>query len=205
MSMTLNTLLDNPTAAVFGAAGLACQLAWPLFSKRRSMLAVQMGVGSNFAVQYALLDAWSGTAVCALGASQTLVALLVGERPWLRYVGLAFLPAVVAAGLATWAGLHTLFALSALTLVMIGRLQQDTVRLRQFMLAAIPFGMSYDLSVGAAPALIGAFISLVIGFGALRRELRKRAGGATDAAQSGNNRILSIFPIKGGAHQTKSA
>lgn len=205
MTMPLNTLLENSTSGAFGAAGLACQLIWPLLKRRRAMLGVQMGIGSNYGVQYAMLDAWSGAAVCALGASQTLVAFLAAGRPWLRYLGLAFLPAVAAAGLITWTGWPTLFALSALTLVMIGRLQQDTIRLRQFMLAAAPFGIGYDLSVGAALALIGACISLVISLGALRCEIRKRAGGTTAATRSSKKKFRSFFSVKGGSHQTENA
>ncbi|MBT4890773.1 MAG: hypothetical protein HON65_14590 [Rhodospirillales bacterium] len=194
MSITISTLLDNPTAAAFGAAGLACQMIWPLLTKRRSMLGVQMGIGMNYAVQYSLMDAWSGAAVCIIGASQTLVALLVGENPRLRVLGLAFLPVVATAGMITWAGLPTLFVLIASALIMIGRLQHDTIRLRMFMLASAPFAMGYDLLVGAAPALIGACISLAISLAALRAELRKR------------NRTISHsrYPGIGGAHQTVS-
>ncbi len=85
MQSALLTQIDEPAVAVFGAAGLACQLAWPLFSNRRAMLGVQMGIGTNYGAQYALLEAWSGAAVCGLGATQTLVAFLAGaDRPCSR-------------------------------------------------------------------------------------------------------------------------
>lgn len=202
MEIALDTILDNPAAAAFGAVGLACQLTWPLFSKRRTILGIQMGIGTNYAAQYALLDAWSGAAVCALGASQTLIALLAGDRVWLRLLGLGFLPIVALACLATWAGISSLFALSACALVMIGRLQKDTVRLRQFMLAAAPFGMGYDLSVGAVPALAGACVSLVISLAALRRELRKRAAQKHGSAQRPLVKPISFSISSGGANQT---
>lgn len=204
MSLSLSTLLENPAAAAFGTAGLACQLIWPLLKRRKAMLGVQMGIGSNYGIQYATLDAWSGAAVCALGASQTAIALLAGDRPWLRKLGLAFLPILFTSGFFTWSGLPTLLALSACSLIMIGRLQKDTLRLRQFMLASVPFGMSYDLSVGAAPALIGSCVSLAISLFALRRELRNRAARNSGRASEQSRNQLTMTFRKGGAYQTAS-
>lgn len=171
-------LSENPAATAFGAAGLACQMIWPLFTARRAMLGVQMGIGTNYGAQYALLDAWSGAGVCALGATQTLVALLAGSRPWIRWLGLGFLPVVAGVCFATWSGPASFFALVACALVMIGRLQQDVIRLRIFMLAAAPFGIGYDLSVGAAPALAGACVSASLAATMLRREIRNRRAAA---------------------------
>jgi len=174
MQSAVLTLIEDPAATAFGAAGLACQMIWPLFSHRRAMLGVQMGIGTNYGAQYALLDAWSGAAVCALGATQTLVAFLAGtERPWLKYLGLAFLPVSASVCLMTWAGIGSAFALLASTLIMLSRLQPTTLRLRGFALAAAPFGAGYDLSVGAWPALIGALLSFTIASLAFRREWRR--------------------------------
>lgn len=174
MATMTNILMEQPVAAAFGVAGLACQLIWPLFSERKTMLGVQMGIGTNYGAQYALLDAWSGAGVCALGALQTLIAFLAGDCPWLRWLGLACLPVVLLIGALTWSGVSSFFALTACSIVMLGRLQKDEIRLRKFMLAAAPFGMSYDLSVGAAPALIGACVSATLAATMLRREIRKR-------------------------------
>ncbi len=170
--MTTLAILENPVAIAFGAAGLACQFVWPLLSGRRAILGVQLGIGANYGAQYALLDAWSGAAVCSLGAAQTLIALLAGERAWLRRLGLMFLPGIVGVSLMTWSGLPSFLALSACCLTILARQQQDEIRLRQFMLAAAPFGMSYDISVGAAPALIGACVSNSIALVMLRPALR---------------------------------
>ena len=64
--------------------------------------------------------------------------------------------------------------LTAVTLIMVGRMQQDTLRLRVLLLAAAPFGIGYDIAVGAAPALIGGAVSAFVATGMLIREIRSR-------------------------------
>ncbi len=165
---------ENPAALAFGAAGLACQLAWPVFASRRSMLCVQIGIGANYGAQYALLGAWTGAGICALGATQTFVALLAGARSGVRRVAAGFALLVIAACLATWSGPASLCAMAACLLVMTARLHRDTIRLRSYMLAASPFGIAYDVLVGAPPALVGACISAGAGSVMLVREIRAR-------------------------------
>jgi hypothetical protein len=181
MNGVTQIFLENPLAAAFGTVGLACQLAWPLFRAHRAIMSVQFGIGADYSVHYALLDAWSGAGVAGLGATQSALAFFAGERPWLRRAGLIFLPIVAATCYATWSGLPTLFALTAVTLIMIGRLQQDTLRLRILLLAAAPFGVGYDVLVGAAPALIGGITSATIATAMLAREIRRRRQAAGPA------------------------
>jgi Bacterial inner membrane protein len=165
---------ENPLAAAFGAIGLMCQLIWPIFRARRAIITVQFGIGSHYSVQYALLGAWSGAGVAGLGALQSVLAFFAGERPWSRYAGFFFLPTVGAIGYATWNGLASVFALAAVTLIMVGRMQRDTLRLRFFLLAAAPFGISYDIAVSALPALVGGLVSAIIASTMLVREIRSR-------------------------------
>jgi len=169
-------VLENPVATAFGTMGLLCQLIWPLLRNHRAIIAVQFGIGADYSIHYALLDAWSGACVAGLGATQSASVYALGDRSWFRWAGLIFLPIVVVICYATWSGLSTLFAFAAVTLTMVGRLQSDTLRLRILLLAAAPFGMGYDILVGAAPALIGAIISATIAAAMLHREVRTRRG-----------------------------
>jgi Bacterial inner membrane protein len=201
MSGIAQSIMANPAATAFGAAGLACQLAWPLFRTQRKILAVQFGIGADYSLHYALLGASSGAGVAALGAAQTALKLVAGDRPWLRWVGLAFLPVVAAVCWVTWNGPASVCAFAAVTLIMVGRMQDDTLRLRLFMLAAAPFGMGYDILVGAAPALMGGIASATIAILALIRELRERRSAlrpdvpATDAG-SGPSRSEWRRPVR---------
>ena len=165
---------ENPPAAAFGAIGLLCQLIWPIFRARRAIITVQFGIGFHYSVQYALLSAWSGAGVAGLGALQSVLAFFADERPWLRNAGFFFLPVVGVIGYATWNGIASAFALAAVTLIMLGRLQHDTLRLRVFLLAAAPFGIGYDIAVGALPALMGGIVSAIIASTMLVREIRLR-------------------------------
>jgi hypothetical protein len=165
---------QNPLAVAFGLMGLFCQLIWPLFRARRAIMTAQVGIGANYGMQYALLDAWSGAGVAALGALQSTVAFFAAERPWLRRAGFLFLPVVMVVCYATWSGIASAFALVAVTLVMVGRLQRDTLRLRILLLAAAPFGIGYDVTVGALPALTGAIVSATFAAAMLIREIRSR-------------------------------
>jgi hypothetical protein len=174
MSAFAETLSENPLAVAFGAAGLLCQLIWPLFRTHRAIMGVQFGIGADYGTQYALLGAWSGAGVASLGAAQSALAFLAGERTWLRRTGYVFLPVVALVCLITWSGIASLFALAAVTLIMVGRMQRDTLRLRILLLAAAPFGMGYDILVGALPALVGGSVSAVIASTMLVREIRER-------------------------------
>lgn len=176
MDAFVEMVRDNPVAVAFGAMGLLCQLIWPLFRARRAIMTAQFGIGADYSLHYALMDAWSGAGVAALGATQTALNLFAGDRPWMKRAGYVFLPVVVVMCIATWCGPASLCALAAVSLVMIGRMQTDTLRLRILLLAAAPFGMSYDILVGSVPGLIGAIASACVATTMLAREIRQRRG-----------------------------
>lgn len=165
---------EAPLATVIGSAGLAAQLAWPLFRTREAMLTVQLGAACCYAASYALMGQDTATAVCLTGAIQTTVALLAGDRPWLGRIGLVFLPVVLGVGALTYSGLPTILAVAACCLVMVGRLQPDTLRMRAIQLTAAPFGAAHDALVGAWPGLAGATVTFAIALAAFRRERRGR-------------------------------
>jgi hypothetical protein len=174
MDSFIEIFQESPLAAAFGTAGLLCQLIWPIFRRRSAIMTAQFGIGADYSLQYALLDAWSGAGVAALGATQSALALIAGERPWLRYTGFVFLPFVAVIGYASWSGIASFFALAAVTLIMLGRMQRDSIRLRVLLLAAAPFGISYDIVVGALPAFTGGIVSATIALVMLVREIKLR-------------------------------
>jgi len=174
MTELLDMIRQEPVAALFGACGLACQLFWPLMRSRTGLLTFQFGIGASYGIQYLLMGASSGATVCFVGAAQSLVAHFAGGRPCARFLGLAFLPVVTAFVFTNWDGLSSSLALASCCLVMLGRLQTNMIVLRIFLLAAAPFGIGYDIVVGAAPALIGGLTSAGLAITMLVRELRGR-------------------------------
>ena len=156
-----------------GVVGLLAQLTWPLLHTRRGILSVQAAIGLGYGTQYALLGAWSGAAVAWLGGVQTLLVLFLGAHH-MRSVAIGVFPVLLLLGTATWSGIPTLLALTASGLTMLGRMQQDTLRLRRLQLAAAPIGAAHDFYVGALAAFAGAVASAVIAALALRREVSAR-------------------------------
>ena len=157
-------------AFIPGAIGFVCQLFWPLLRSRRAILSMQSGIGLGYGTQYALLDAWSGASVAWLGGGQTLLILLVGSKHQ-KTVALCAFPLLAIAVVLTWSGLPSMFAAVACTLMMLSRLCRDTLHLRALQLLAAPFGMAYDISAAAVPALCGCIVSTAIAAFAFRREL----------------------------------
>jgi hypothetical protein len=141
---------------------------------REHILTLQLGIASAYATHYALMGVTSGATVCLIGATQTTIALLSGDRPWLSRLGLGFIPLACLIGALTFSGIATILAVTACCLVMLGRLQSDTLRMRALMLAASPFGISHDAFTGAYPALAGALLSAAIAATAFHRELAVR-------------------------------
>lgn len=173
MTAAVQTLIDPSVAPLFGVAGLAARMVSPIFARREPILTAQLTASCLFATSYALMGQQTATSVCLIGAIQTTVALIAGERPWLNRTGYVFLPVALAMGATTYSGLPTILAVTACCLMMIGRLQQDLIRMRGIQLCAGPFGAAHDIVVGAWPCFAGAVLSFTIAAAAFRRELRR--------------------------------
>ena len=171
----VQTLIDPSAAPLYGTAALTVRIVSPLFACREKILTAQLGSSCLFAASYAVMDQETATAVCLIGAIQTTVSLMAGDRAWLNRMGYVFLPIVLVMGVMTYSGPSTLLAVTACCLMMIGRLQQDLIRMRGIQLAAGPFGAAHDVLVGAWPALFGALLSFAIATAAFRRELKRSA------------------------------
>ena len=178
-ALTETLMQSDMMATAFGSAALAGQVAWPLLKKREHILTLQLGIAAAYAAHYGLQGVTSGATVCLVGATQTTIALLAGDRPWLSRMGLGFIPLVCLVGALTFSGPATILAVTACCLIMLGRLQSDTVRMRALMLAASPFGITHDIFTGAYPALAGALLSAAIAATAFHRELASRRSQTT--------------------------
>jgi hypothetical protein len=107
MTTLTETLLNSDMMApAFGFAALAGQVVWPVLKKREHILTLQLGISCSYAAHYALSGCVSGTTVCIIGATQTTVALLAGDRPWLPRLGMGFMPLAILAGVLTFGISH---------------------------------------------------------------------------------------------------
>jgi hypothetical protein len=173
MNVAAQLLMDPSAAPLFGAAGLVARMASPLFGRRDTILFAQLAASCCYATSYALLDQKTAAGVCIIGAMQNTVAMLAGDRSRLSRLGYVFIPAVLVLSVLTFSGLPTVLAATACCLMMIGRLQQDLVRMRAIQLGAGPFGAAHDFVVGNWPCLAGALLSTAIAAHALRRHLKR--------------------------------
>jgi hypothetical protein len=159
----LTMTADNPLAAGFGLAAMACLVAWPLFRTRATMLIVYIGNNLGFALHYALLDQWTAVAMNGLMAVQTIVAIWLIRWPRLRLAYYALMPVVAGASIATWQGSPSFLASAATTLSTIGRMQRNETFLRALLLASAPFWAAHDLIVGSLPGLVADLLSMATG------------------------------------------
>ena len=113
MTAIVQTLIDPSAASLYGTAALAARMVSPLFANREQILTAQLGSSCLFAASYAVMDQRTATSVCLIGAIQTTVTLIAGERAWLNRMGYVFLPVVLVMGAVTYSGLPTLLAVTA--------------------------------------------------------------------------------------------
>ncbi len=150
------------------AAGTICLVTWPLFSSRRSMLLVQLGIPSGYSVHYALVGAETGGLLNMLGAMLIVVSILFGTNPRLKWIGYAMIPAILIACIVTWTGLPSLLSTIGMILICIGRVQQSAEIMRWLVLAGTPFWLVHD-SLVASPLIFADLLSIVVGTVALVR------------------------------------
>ncbi|MDA5093729.1 YgjV family protein [Aliiroseovarius sp. KMU-50] len=174
MTIITETILAPTAAQAFGFAGLAAQMVWPLFRKRKAMLSVQLSASCTYAASYVLMGQSTAAAVCLTGATQNVITMLAGDHKWLSRISYVFLLIAVTVGIMTYAGLPSILAVTASCLNMIGRMQSDVLRMRGVQLSASPFGATHDVIVGAWPALAGAVVAFSIAITAFRREWHHR-------------------------------
>lgn len=165
----LQSILAHPLATFMALLGTLCMVGWPLARTRRRMLIVQIGIGVGFGLHYALLGSLTASAVNGLGAVQVALALALGTRPGVQWIGWAFIPAVVGAAFLTWQGLPTIIAAAGTLVIAIGRVQSSPLRMRVLVLAGLPFWVLHDLLV-SSPAVVADVLSLIVGVTLLLRQ-----------------------------------
>jgi hypothetical protein len=142
-------------AGLFGAAGVASACVWGLLRNRRAMLFGQVAQVISFGAHFALIGAYTASAMCALSFLQLASAL----APRSRFSVLSFWATAPAIGLLaglTWHGPASAAAALGLALLTLARWQKSELGLRYFALGATmafgvhnwivgsPFGLATD-------------------------------------------------------------
>lgn len=181
MSAAMDPFAAELTAAGSGAFAMLCLVLWPLFRRRATMLTAQMGTGIGFTVQDALLGAWTGATMNALGGLFTAAAIPIERWPRLRLACYGFLPFIVVGAIATWQGPASWLPTIGQLLVTIGRLQTDEGRLRLLILAGSPFWVAHGFAIESLSTIVGNGASMITGLLMLRHRTSERSPGAGEA------------------------
>lgn len=173
----------SATCIVLGVVGLLLNVLWPLVRGRGPLLVWQGLACWVFAGHFLLLPqpATTGAWINVIAGSQCFLAVPFARRPNFRWVYLLTLPAL---GWLLWQGFvgasaaaargATVAACLAMGLQCVGRFQLDEIRLRGFILAALPFWVAHNALMRSWPALGSDFASVVAGLIGLKLALAER-------------------------------
>lgn len=159
----LDALLAAPGATLAGLGAFVGLTIWPSFTRRRDMLLAQLAAGALFATHYALLGVAAASLVNCLGCVQISAALFSGRSRALNSIGYALIPLMIAAGLVTWTGSVSALSVAAMSLIALGRMQQNLTAIRLLILAGGVFWMAHDYAVSSWIALAADIGSFVMG------------------------------------------
>ena len=139
----------------------------PLFRSRTNVLMVQLLAGAAFAVHYAALGIAVASLVNLIGCAQTVAAMFAARSVNSRALGFVFAALMVVIGLVYWQGPISLLSVIAMSLIAIGRMQQDQIALRALLLSGSGFWLVHDILGQAWIAVIADVGSITAGAAAL--------------------------------------
>lgn len=165
---------DVSAADAAGLAALAASMAWPLFRDRRAILCAQVVSNLLWMLHYALLDAPTAAALCALVIVQALSALPERRGRAAGALYAATVPAILAAAALSWQGLPSALSAVGLLSSTAARWQKDMVPLRSWYLCAGAFWFCHNLLVGSAFGMCADVLVAFSNARRLREALRER-------------------------------
>ena len=160
--MASEILSGNIVSDASGIGAALCLTCGPAFRDRSAILAAQFGAGMCFATHYLCLGLTVAAATSVLGVVQTGAAMRAPESRSMTRLGYALIGLMVLSGFMFWQGSISAFSILAMSLIALGRLQSDTLRLRVLILSGGIVWMVHDFVGHAWIALIadvGAFIT----------------------------------------------
>lgn len=158
--MIFESFAADPATVVTGIAAALCLTFGPAFRSRHAMLTAQFGAGVCFVAHYLCLGITVAAAANVLGLMQTLAAIFAGRSATINRVGYALIGLMVLSGLWFWQGPISGLSVLAMTLIALGRMQTNVMRLRLLLLSGSLVWMAHDVIGQAWFALaadIGAF------------------------------------------------
>jgi len=141
-------------ASVFGFAGVAANLTWPLMRKRTALLAWQVIACFFMLIHFELLSARSGALIMLVAGFQAALAIPLGHSPRFRLVYLGSLALTPVVCFLSWQGPQSAFTALALAIVCLANFQLNQVHQRALLITAIFAWVAHNMVVGSIPGLV---------------------------------------------------
>jgi hypothetical protein len=147
--------ISSPSlAAIFGFAGVAANVTWPLMRRRSGLLAWQAMACSLMFLHFALLGAQTGALIMLVAGLQALLAIPLGKSPKFKRIYVASLVFTRIVCYLTWQGPQSVFSSLALAIVCVANFQLNQVHQRTMLLTAIFAWVAHNILVNSIPGLI---------------------------------------------------
>jgi hypothetical protein len=149
-------------ATLFGFAGVAANLTWPMMRQRRHLLVGQVIACALMLIHFELLGAHTGAIVMLVAGLQAALAIPLGTSTHIKRVYLASLLLTPVVCYLTWQGPASFFSSLALGIVCIANFQMNQVMQRTILITAIFAWMVHNLMVHSIPGLISNILALSV-------------------------------------------
>jgi hypothetical protein len=141
-------------ATVFGFAGVAANITWPLMHRRSRLLAWQAIACGMMFMHFLLLDAQTGALVMFVAGLQALLAVPLGKSPKFKRIYIASLVLTPVVCYLSWQGPQSVFSTLALAIVCVANFQLNQVHQRAMLLTAVFAWVAHNILVSSIPGLI---------------------------------------------------
>ncbi|MBY0431448.1 MAG: YgjV family protein [Rhodospirillales bacterium] len=164
--------MSQETAQAFGWMAAAIGILSFQAKRREWLIALQAAACVLWATHFHGLGAIAGLVFNVMALARNLIALSIHRHVAVRWVLLAFVPAVWAVSAATWSGPADIIPPIAMTFSTLAQASRNVLRLRLLMLGASPCWLAYAALTGSHGGLVNESLNIVsITVGVLRHHV----------------------------------
>lgn len=149
-------------ASVFGFAGVAANLTWPLMRNRSALLAWQVVACVLMLVHFELISAHSGALIMFVAGIQAALAIPLGHSPRFKLIYLGSLALTPIVCFLSWQGPQSIFSSLALAIVCIANFQLNQLHQRALLITAIFAWVAHNIMVGSVPGLVSNSLAFCV-------------------------------------------
>lgn len=165
--MLHDVLNADPLTVLTGTGAILFLTFGPAFKSRNGILLAQLAASTCFLGHYLSLGILAAAAVNVLSFTQTVAALLAARSAAMNRLGYGLILLMGICGVWLWQGPTSLLSVTAMSLIALGRMQMDPLRLRLLLLLGGSLWVAHDLINQAWFALAADVGALIVGLMAL--------------------------------------